>query len=157
MDFDDDIIRQHMRSFGYLLANCHGLWRDEMARAIDGTGIHMGHVVILASLRAERLIHGDGDLTQTRLAQLSGIEKSSLVLFLDALEKDGWVERRRHPTDRRAHNIHITDKGLERFEIIGARLFVNEQRALAIFDDEERARFMNSLARLLVHLKGLDS
>ncbi|MGN6422178.1 MAG: MarR family transcriptional regulator [Asticcacaulis sp.] len=37
------------------------------------------------------------------LSKVTGIEKSSVVLFLDALEKDGWVERRPHPGDRRAH------------------------------------------------------
>ena len=152
MDTDDRIIRQHMQSFGYLLSSSHALFRQWMERAIAGSGIHLGQVVVLATLRAERL-SGGGDMTQTRLAQLSGIEKSSLVLFLDALEKDGWVERRSHPADRRAHLVHLTGDGLARFEVIGGKLFANEQKALAIFDEAERAQFMTLLTRLRVHLK----
>ena len=72
-----------------------------MTAALAGETIHLGHVVLLASLL------GKNDQTQTELTQTSGIEKSSVVLFLDFLEKDGWLERRRHPTDRRAHHVHL--------------------------------------------------
>lgn len=157
MDVDDKVIRKHMESFGYLLANSHALFRAQMEKAVAGSGLHLGHVIILASLRAERLNGAGDDMTQTRLAQLSGIEKSSLVLFLDGLEKDGWVERRRHPTDRRAHNVHITDNGMKRFEAVGQKLYANEQKALSVFGDDERATFIALLSRLLVHLKDLDS
>src|SRR3569623_1291279 len=103
------INRQHQKAMGYLLAGAHGLFRAHLPKALEGTSVHMGQVVLLASLFAQN------DLTQVQLTQVSGIEKSSVVLFLDALEKDGWVERRRHPTDRRAHLVHLTDRGRERF------------------------------------------
>lgn len=150
----DDITRVHMQSFGYLLAQAHALFRDRLARALDGSGLHMGQVLILATLRAGRLLHGGADMTQTRLAQLSGIEKSSLVLFLDALEKNGWVERQRHPTDRRAHIVHLTDSGAARFEGVGQRLHANEIEALSVFTPEERARVTADLQKLFLHLSG---
>ncbi len=155
MDFDDSIIRAHMQSFGYLLSHCHALYQKQLLRTMEGTGIHMGHVVVLASLWQHWRQDRDSDLTQTRLVQVSGVEKSSLVLFLDALEKDGWVERRRHPTDRRAYLIHLTDSGRERFDKIAYRLYAGEQAALTPFSREEQAQFKDLLLRLMVHLERL--
>ncbi len=157
MNFDDDIIRAHMRSFGYLLSRCHQLYQRDLMRAIEGSGLHMGHVVVIASLWQHERQGGGSDLTQTRLTQVSGIEKSSLVLFLDALEKDGWVERRRHPTDRRAHLVHLTDSGRERFDKVGLRLYQGEQAALSPLTLDEQTQLKNLLSRLLVHLEGTAS
>jgi len=154
--FDDDVVQSHMQSLGYVLARTHFLFRQRMIQALEGTGLHMGHVVILASLRAQSLLHQESDLTQTRLTQISGIEKSSLVLFLDALEKGGWVERRRHPTDRRAHIVHLTESGAERFNQVGLRLKQNEDECLAVFNDTERQQVSGLLLRLTRHLQALD-
>lgn len=153
MDFDDSIIRAHMQSFGYLLSRCHALYQRRLLATIEGTGLHMGHIVVIASLWQHQRQGQETDLTQTRLVQVSGVEKSSLVLFLDALEKDGWVERRRHPTDRRAHLISLTDSGRERFDAIGYRLYMGEQAALSPFTADEQAQFKDLLSRLLVHLE----
>jgi len=155
-DFDDDVVQSHMQSLGYVLARSHFLVRQRMIQALEGTGLHMGHVVILASLRAQSLLHQKSDLTQTRLTQISGIEKSSLVLFLDVLEKDGWVERRRHPTDRRAHIVHLTESGAERFNQIGLRLQQSENECLAVFDPAERKQLSGLLLRLTQHLQALE-
>jgi MarR family transcriptional regulator for hemolysin len=53
--------------------------------------------------------HGEG-LTQRALAELMGIEGPSLVRLLDNLERNGLVERRPSPTDRRANTLHLTAK-----------------------------------------------
>lgn len=148
----DEIADLHDQSLGYMLARAHGLFHARLAEAIAWSGLHMGHVLILSTLRAQRELHGESTLTQTRLAAITGIEKSSLVLFLDGLEKDGWVERRRHPTDRRAHIVHLTDEGGRRFEQIGAILFQREQENLAVLTAEERTHLLSLLTRLVRHL-----
>lgn len=119
-----------------------------MAASLEGTSLNMGQVVLLASLYAQN------DLTQVQLAQISGIEKSSIVLFLDALEKDGWVERRRHPTDRRAHLVHMTEDGRARFSLVGQGLHAAESQALAVFNTQDRTQLEGLLLRLIGHLEG---
>ena len=146
-DAEDRVIAQHSKSMGYLLARAHGLFREFMARALDGSGLHMGHLVVVASL------HARNDLTQAQLAQISGIEKSSIVLFLDHLEAGGWVERRRHPSDRRAHLVHLTEDGRRRFAPVGVKLYAAQEQALGIFSPEERGRFEGNLRRLIAHLE----
>ena len=137
---------EHHGSIGYALARAHNLFRDRMTAALAGETIHLGHVVLLASLL------GKNDQTQTELTQTSGIEKSSVVLFLDFLEKDGWLERRRHPTDRRAHHVHLTDAGRKRFIRIGKKLEEAQTKALAKFSAAEQAKLEQLLTKLIASL-----
>jgi DNA-binding MarR family transcriptional regulator len=148
----DEIRAIHAQSFGYALAQLSRLFHDSMAGTLAGTGLHMGHVLVLATLRAQRELHGESTLTQTRLAEATGIEKSSLVLFLDALERDGWVERCRHPRDRRAHIVHLTDEGARRFEQVGLGLYRQQQANLAALGEGEQAAMLEMMNRLTEHL-----
>ena len=150
----DEIHAFHAQAFGYALARLNQLFRDSLAATLEGTGLHMGHVLVLATLRAQRELHGESTLTQTRLAEGTGIEKSSQVLFLDALEREGWVERCRHPTDRRAHIVHLTDEGAARFEQVGLGLYRQQQANLAVLSDAEQAGMIEMMDRLTEHLSG---
>ena len=58
-----------------------------------------------------RLIDSKPGLTQTELVAGMLIDASSMVAVLDHLEEQGLAERRPHPSDRRKHAVHLTDKG----------------------------------------------
>ena len=149
---NDDIVAFHGQSFAYVLGKLNLLLSAKMSDALRGTGLHLGHVLILATLRGQRELHGESTLTQTRLTDVTGIEKSSLVIFLDALQKEGWIERQRHPTDRRAHIVHLTDEGGKRFETVGQMLYARQQESLAVLAPEEQAQMMVLMKRLSAHL-----
>jgi DNA-binding MarR family transcriptional regulator len=142
----------HLQSFGYALATLHRLNRERLAETLTGTGLHMGHVLLLATLRAQRALEGESTLTQTKLGQLAGIEKSSLVLFLDVLEREGWVERRRHPDDRRVHIVHLTGAGARRFEKVGRKLHARQEENLEPLSVGERGQLLELMTRLISHL-----
>ncbi len=155
------IVAQHMQSFGYVVQRLQIQMRQRLMAALDGTGLHGGHIVVLATLWV-RLMQArerqeDPGLTQTQLVQVSGVEKSSLVLFLDGLEADGWIERRKHPADRRAHLVYLTPSGAERFGKVGQTLHAFEQENFAPFSDTEKAALMGGLTKLLLHLEDLNS
>jgi DNA-binding MarR family transcriptional regulator len=52
-----------------------------------------------------------GELTQTELAQAVGLDKTTMVVTIDELERDGLAERQPSPTDRRARVISVTSAG----------------------------------------------
>jgi MarR family transcriptional regulator, transcriptional regulator for hemolysin len=54
-----------------------------------------------------------GERTQSELAELSNLDKTTMVVTMDALEKAGLAERRLSSTDRRARIIVVTDAGRE--------------------------------------------
>jgi DNA-binding MarR family transcriptional regulator len=138
----------HARSAGYLLLHLSRLFNATLTDALAGSGLHMGKVLILATLRAQRELGRGECLTQSQLGRITGIEKSSLVLFLDALERDGWVERLPHPRDRRAHNVALTDDGAKRFEAVGLTLHRQQQDNLSALTPAEQAQLTELLTRL---------
>ena len=53
----------------------------------------------------------EGELTQIQLAERCALDKTTMVVTVDELEKAGLAERRPSPTDRRARIIAVTDAG----------------------------------------------
>jgi DNA-binding MarR family transcriptional regulator len=57
-----------------------------------------------------RLAENDGR-SQHAIAELIGVNATRMVFLTDELERLGLVERRRNPTDRRSHALHLTEAG----------------------------------------------
>ena len=159
-DLEREITAVHLRSIGFLVSRLQLQLRQRMMSAIEGSGLHGGQVVVLATLWVRLMqsqdLQEDPGLTQTHLVRISGVEKSSLVLFLDGLEADGWIERRKHPTDRRAHLVYLTPSGAERFAKVGQNLYASEVENFAAFSPDEKAALMHGLSKLLAHLERLN-
>ena len=51
------------------------------------------------------------DLTQTRLGELAHLDKTTMVVTMDELERSGLAERRPSETDRRARIVAVTPAG----------------------------------------------
>jgi DNA-binding MarR family transcriptional regulator len=110
--------------------------------AIDGSGLHPGHLAVLGALTDR------GAMSQRRLGELTRVEKSSMVLFLDALEEGGWVRRVRDPEDRRAHIVEITRNGAARFAKLSVKLKAAQDRFLEPLRPSEREQLVDLLTRL---------
>ena len=82
------------------------------------------------------------------LGQATGIDPSSMVSTIDELERAGLVERRRHPSDRRAHALHITELGHTTLAQ-GRQLAKKAQEdLLAPLDTDERKQLHDMLLRM---------
>jgi len=130
------------RSIGFLLQRAHHAFRARIVAALAGSGLNPGQLAIVAALASVN------DLSQRELTRLTDIEKSSMVIFLNQLEADGWVERRTHPTDRRAHAIHLSEAGRARLGPVGQRLAAAEATFLHGLSDEEARQLAGLLHRL---------
>jgi DNA-binding MarR family transcriptional regulator len=99
------------------------------------------------------VLDAEGEITQQALGVSTAIDPSSMVATIDDLEKRGLVERRQHPTDRRAHALHITEAGQETLTK-GRRLAREAQdRLLAPLSAEEREQLHGLLLRLALATK----
>jgi len=79
--------------------------RERLDRALEPLGLTGKLLYVLEILGAE------GARTQHEIGSLGCIDRSSAVVFIDALEALGMVERRQKPGDRRAHVVALTEKG----------------------------------------------
>src|SRR5215470_10769353 len=72
-----------------------------------------GYCVLYHALEKER--------TQVELARIADLDKTTMVVTVDELEKAGLAERRPSRTDRRARIIAVTEAG-ERIVESGAKV-----------------------------------
>lgn len=98
-----------------------------------------------------RLLEVDG-LTQATLARVQRVEPSSMCRMVDRLERDGLVERRRSPADRRSVRVHLTPAGRDAAErgAEGARAL--EEEIFGELSAGERETLSDMLSRVLARL-----
>lgn len=65
----------------------------------------------LTAAQATALREMTGPMTMRDLAERMSCEPSNATFVVDKLEKQGLIERRPHPTDRRAKHLVLTSEG----------------------------------------------
>src|SRR5438309_9594861 len=68
------------------------------------------HGITVAQSKVLGWLSHDGELSQAELAERMRIEPPTLAGILDRMERDGWIERRPAPADRRRKVIRPTKK-----------------------------------------------
>ena len=90
----------------YLFDHAGHVLRTRMAAALAEIGLTARmHCVLVHALEEER--------TQIQLAEIGDMDKTTMVVTVDALERAGLAERRPSSKDRRARIIAVTGKGAE--------------------------------------------
>lgn len=125
-----------------LLSQASHALETEMAAGLGELGLSPREFCVLSKARA-------GELTQIRLAELCDLDKTTMVVTVDALEAAGLAERQRSATDRRARIIAVTPAG-DRL-VDEAQLIVNGiyDDVLAALPATERRALVHALERLL--------
>jgi len=90
-----------------------------------------------------------GEHTQTQVADACALDKTTMVVTLDALERDGLAERRLSRSDRRARIIAVTKKGEQVAAAADAIVALTYSDVLAALPESQRAPFLDSLSRLV--------
>ena len=89
-----------------------------------------------------------GEHTQTDLARIIGLDKTTLMVTLDELERAGLAERRPLPSDRRARIVAVTPAGERVLECSEEALNRSRAGVLSLLPPDGRATFMKALVRL---------
>jgi len=93
------------------------------------------------------LIEANPGVTQSRLAQAVGLDRSTMVGVLHALEARELVERRRGE-DRRTNGLWLTRSGGALVASLKRRIRVHERRVAARLTAAERAQLLALLEKL---------
>lgn len=130
------------RNTGFLLSRVGAFAQRRFAERMAGLGLTPRMWGALNVLSAE------GAISQHALCRCVGMDPSSMVATIDELERQGLVERRRDPRDRRAYALHVTDAGRETLTQ-GRRLAREaQQELLAPLDEGQRAQLHELLVML---------
>jgi MarR family transcriptional regulator, transcriptional regulator for hemolysin len=129
-------------NLSWLLAQASHAMVTELTSAFEDEGVTpRGHCVLSAAQT--------GQHTQKALTEIVGLDKTTMVVTVDALEDAGLAERRPAPSDRRARIIAVTPKGrrmIARGEQIVAEI---QEDVLAALPEGERQVFVQALDRLV--------
>lgn len=118
----------------------HGL-TTELTAALQDAGISPREHMVLATALT-------GEHTQTELARLVGLDKTTMVVTVDTLEAAGLAERRPARGDRRARVIAVTKAGERKVRQADKVLDRVRQDVLSELPEDEREVFLRGLAHL---------
>lgn len=126
----------------FLLDHTSHVLRSRMSAALAEIGLTARmHCVLVHALEEER--------TQIQLAEIGDMDKTTMVVTVDALEKAGLAERRPSSTDRRARIISVTEEGAR---VAGQSQEIVDRvhrEALAALPDDERETLLRAMNRLV--------
>jgi len=92
------------RTLGFLINDLARLLRRNFDRRLPSLGLTQ------AQWRAIAHLSRNEGMTQVALAEILEVQAITLTRLIDRMESAGWVERRSHPTDRRAVQLYLTSK-----------------------------------------------
>jgi MarR family transcriptional regulator, transcriptional regulator for hemolysin len=129
-------------NLGWLLSRASYVLATEIAAGLEEYGVSpRGHCVLSTAMTGEH--------TQSELARMVGLDKTTMVVTVDELEKAGLAKRVPSSTDRRAHVIAVTKAG-ERKVAEGEEVVSRIQAdVLSTLPARERKAFVESLSRLV--------
>jgi MarR family transcriptional regulator for hemolysin len=129
-------------NLGWLLSQASYALATELGAALEPLRISPRTYCVLATAMS-------GEHSQTELTHLVGMDKTTMVVTLDALEESGLAERRPAAHDRRARVIAVTRKG--RQTVAKAQELIEAVQAdiLSALPAAERKSFVTSLDALV--------
>jgi DNA-binding MarR family transcriptional regulator len=125
----------------WLLGRVSHALNTEMTSALETSGISPRDHSVLATAMT-------GEHTQTELARLIGLDKTTMVVTVDELEAAGLAARCPAPGDRRARVIKVTKAGERKVREAEAVLDRVKEDVLADLPAAERQVFLRALGQL---------
>jgi MarR family transcriptional regulator for hemolysin len=128
-----------LQLFGFVLHDVARLLRktlDGYARDLNLTQAQWRTLTHLSRMQGCR---------QADLAETLEVRPITLARLIDKLEKSALVERRRHPTDRRAVQLYLTDAGEVVLKKLMSMAEVISEHAMTGLNESERKRLLTSL------------
>src|SRR5882757_4977974 len=127
---------------GYLL-------RRAYVRAASCAGEALPAPTRLRDVLVLSMLEDAGPLSQQRLAELSGVNRTIVVKLIDSLEDRGLVARDRNPADRRSYALVPTAAGRAALAALQPAIDRGEERLTAELSAGERRRLNELLGTLL--------
>lgn len=138
-------------SIGLLLIDTGRLLRKRFEQNVRGTGLTRAQWQVLKEIYVQE------GLNQGALAELLEVEPITVGRLVDRLEQAGLIERRPHPTDRRAWSLYLLPAAHPLLDTL--KVIAGETRAelLQGMDDTEIDEAMRLFAKMKDNLVAIMS
>lgn len=149
MDKDSNlsILPDRALSAGYLVNWAARLYAREMDAALAPLGMTSACLPVIFAL-------GEGAaLTQRELAALASVEQPTMASTLARMERDGLVERKAHPTDKRSALVSLTETARARVPAVAEAVRAINARSLEGIDPPDAQALTALLTRVIGNLR----
>jgi len=126
-----------------LLSQASALLARSGGRALSPWGVTWPQALSLLVLADQ-----GAPISATRLVEQLGLGRTAMTSVVDRLERNGWVERRPSPVDRRTADLVLTDGGRALVESIRPVLRDLAGEYFAGFRPRDLGRFAADLNRI---------
>ena len=106
------------------------------------------HGISLENFMVLELLYNKGPHTVQKISEKLSIPSGSITYVVDKLEKKEFVKREPSPTDRRASNVVLTEKGQCLFKEIFPQHVEVISENLSFISNEEKIQLTELLKRL---------
>lgn len=144
MSTDPDSAPAASDALGYLLKHATMRLTALTDVALEPEGIDSKDLGVL------RVLARQEPMSQLQVAQTLGIDRTTMVALLDALERRGIVTRHPDPDDRRRNLVKLTTAGAKIYDAGEAVRKAVESEFLAPINNASGEHLRRSLRRLLV-------
>ena len=96
-----------------------------------------------------------GKMSINLLAEVLGLDKSTVSRSVDKLVNDGIAVRKTDPEDRRSVTLQLSEKGQSIFEEVEKRMAIYFDGVVAAIPAEKREQVVESVQYLAQALKGI--
>ena len=132
-----------MERLSYLLKRTFALLEATIEPGLARLGVNGREFGALTLLEAE------GPASQQRLADRIGVDRTTMVALIDALEEKRLVKRHKDPSDRRAYVLEVTAAGRKKLRDALKAVERAEQEVLAPLSLADSATLTRTLQRLV--------
>jgi DNA-binding MarR family transcriptional regulator len=101
-----------------------------------------------ARMRLLGSLHCNGPQIMSSISDELGVTRRNVTALVDALEEEGQVRRKPHPTDRRATVIEMTDRGELTMDQVYDEHRIAVAELFADLDEEDRGELTRMLGVL---------
>ena len=84
-------------------------------------------------------------MTQRELTRLMSSDPNTVASLLERMETAGWIERKPHEADRRAHRIQILPTGKRKFTHVRKLAAYLQTEVLSVLPEGDREKFLEQL------------
>lgn len=134
-------------SAGYLANHMARLFANGLHRRIGPLGLSPARFPVLLELWEQ-----DG-LTQSELVRRLDVEQATMANTLARMERDGLIERRPSPDDRRARLVFVTDRARRLQGAAMAAAAAENRQALSGLSADEQAAFIDLMTRVIATMQ----
>ena len=131
----------------YLINRISNRLNMDLAADMKSLGITIPYYRILSVLNA----HDGRSIGE--LVVYSMTEQSTVSKLVGRMERNGLVERRQDPDDKRIVNIHLCDSGREALAKIRPLALTHFKRAIEGIEDKERETLIRTLHKILDNIR----